>query len=73
MDYLQTSAPTPAAASVKILITVADDKGYKIHHLDVAQAFTKVELDCVVCMKLPGGCDDLSGRFVRLELSLIHI
>ena len=70
MDYLQTSAPTPAAASVKILMTVANEKGDKIYHLDVAQAFTKAELDCVVYMKLPGGCDDLSGKFVRLEKAL---
>ena len=48
VDYLQTSAPTPAAASVKILMTVANEKGYKIYHLDVAQAFTKAELDFVI-------------------------
>ena len=71
MDYLQTSAPTPAAASVKILMTVANEKGYKIYHLDVAQAFTKAELNCVVYMKLPGGSDDLSGKFVRLEKAYI--
>ena len=47
VDYLQTSAPTPAAASVKILMTVANEKGY-IYHLDVAQAFTKAELDFVI-------------------------
>ena len=70
MGYLQTSAPTPAAASVKILMTFANEKGYKIYHLDVAQASTKAELDCVVYMKLPGGCDDLSGKFVRLEKAL---
>ena len=46
VDYLQTSAPTPAAASVKILMTVANEKCYKIYHLGVAQAFTKAELDC---------------------------
>ena len=70
VDYLQTSAPTPAAASVKSLMTVANEKGYKIYHLDVAQSFTKAELGCVVYMKLPGGCGDLSGKFVRLDKAL---
>ena len=48
VDYLQTSAPTPAAASVTILMTVANEKGDKIYHLEVAQAFTKAELDFVI-------------------------
>ena len=73
VDYLQTSAPTPAAASVKILMTVANEKCYKIYYLDVAQAFTKAELDCVVYMKLPGGCDDLSDTFMRREKALYGV
>ena len=70
VDYLQTSAPTPAAASVKIVMAVANELKYKVYHLDVAQAFTKADLDCVVYMKLPGGCGALSGNFVRLEKAL---
>lgn len=57
MDYLQTSAPTPTVASVKIAMTDANEVKYKVCHLliDVAQAFTKADLDYVVNMKLPGG------------------
>ncbi|CAN0585099.1 unnamed protein product [Laminaria digitata] len=43
VDYLQTSAPTPAAATVKIVMAVAKEMSYKIYHLDVAQAFTKAD------------------------------
>ena len=43
VDYLQTSAPTPAAASVKIVMAVANELKHKAYHLDVAQAFTKVD------------------------------
>ena len=41
LDYLRTSALTPAAASVKIVLAVANGLQYKVNHLDVAQAFTK--------------------------------
>ena len=34
------------------------------------QAFTQAKLDCKVIMKLPGGCGDLSGKYVNLEKAL---
>ena len=36
----------------------------------VKQAFTKTKLDCKIVMKLPGGCGELSGRYVDLEKAL---
>ena len=70
MEYLQTFMPTLAAASVKIVMAVAHQ--YKVYHLDVAKAFAnfKATLDYEVCMKLPGGCGDLSGKYVRFEKAL---
>ena len=70
VNYLQTSAPTPAGASVKTTLVVANDIGFKTYHLDVKQAFTKAKLDCKVVMKLPGGCGELSGKYVDLEKAL---
>ena len=70
VDFFQTSAPTPAAASVKVVLAFANELGYPVHHLDTAQAFTQAELDCTVYMKLPGGCGNLSGKIVRLEKAL---
>ncbi|CAN0478345.1 unnamed protein product, partial [Ascophyllum nodosum] len=60
--YLQPSAPTPAGASVKTMLVVANEIGFKPYHLDVKQAFTKAKLDCKIVMKLPGGCGELSGK-----------
>ena len=34
------------------------------------QAFTQAKLDCKVIMKLPGGCGELSGKYVNLEKAL---
>ena len=70
VNYLQTSAPTPVGASVKTMLVVANEMGSKIYHLDVKQAFTKTKLDCKIVMMLPGGCDELSGKYVDLEKAL---
>ena len=70
LDYLQTSASTPAAASVKIVGPIANEVQCEMYQLDVEQAFTKAMLDYVVYMKLPGSCGDLSGKYVRLEKAL---
>ena len=70
MNYNQTSATTPAAASVKIVLVVANQMGYTTYHLDVKQAFTQADLDCRVVMKLPSGCGELSGKYVDLLKAL---
>ena len=65
VDFYQTSASTPVAASVKIVLAVANELGYPVYHFDTAQAFTQAKLDCTVYMKLPQGCGRLSGKIVR--------
>ena len=70
VNYFQTSPPTLAGASVKTMLVVANEMGFKTYHLDVKQAFTKAKLDCKIVMKLPGGCDELSGKYVDLEKTL---
>ena len=60
----------PAPASVKIVMAAANELQYKEYHLEVVQGFTKATLDYEVYMKLPGGCGDLSGKYVRLEKAL---
>ena len=70
VDYLQTCAPTPSSASGIILAAVANEHDLKISHFDVAQAFVRSKLDAEICMKLPGGCGDMSGKIVLLNRSL---
>ena len=70
VNYLQISAPTPAGASVKTMLVVANKMGLKTYHLGVKQAFTKAKLDCKIVMKLPGGCDELSGIYVVVVVYL---
>ena len=70
VNYLQTSVPTPAGASVKTMLVVTNEMVFKTYHLDVKQEFTKAKLDCKIVMKLPGGCGELSGKYVDLEKAL---
>ena len=70
VNYHQTYAPTPTAASVKMVLAVANQLKYTTYHLDVQQAFTQAKLDCKVIMKLLGGCGELSGKYVNLENAL---
>ena len=70
VNYFQTSAPTPAGASVKTMLVIANEMGFQTYHLDVKQAFTKAKLDCKIAMKLRGGCGELSGKYVDLEKAL---
>ena len=37
--YIKPNSTTPAVAHVKIIATVANDKGLSVYHLDVSQAF----------------------------------
>lgn len=70
VNYLQTYAPTPATTSVKIVLVWANHKGYKVSHFDTKQAFTQAPIDYKVIMKLPGGCGELSGKYVELKKAL---
>ena len=53
VEFYQASSPTPAAASVKIVLAVGNELEYPVYHFDTAQAFKQAKLDCTVCMKLP--------------------
>ena len=66
VNYLQVSAPTPPGVSVKTMLVVANEMGFKTYHLDAKQTFTKAKLDCKIVMKLPGGC----GELLDLEKAL---
>ena len=67
VDVSETFAPTPSAASVKITVAVASEKGWLLRHLDVKQAFIQANLDEAVYTRLPTGCGHMSGEVVLLQ------
>ena len=70
VDFFETFAPTPAAATIRLLAAVACKLDWDLHHFDVEQAFVQSQLDTEVYLRLPPGCGHLSGKVVRLNKSL---
>ncbi|CAB1096430.1 unnamed protein product [Ectocarpus sp. CCAP 1310/34] len=66
VDYLETFSPTANAAS---LVALACKYDLEFLHFDIEQAFVQSELDHEVFMKMPPGCESMSGK-VRLDKSL---
>ena len=66
VDYNETSSPTPAAAPVRMIAAVANEKGLPVYHLDVSQTFLQALLKEDIFMRLPPGCGELTGKIVRL-------
>ena len=70
MDYFETFAPTPTAATIRLAITYACQNDVDLLHFDVDQASVRSKLDEEVWFRLPDGCGDLMGRVVCLNMSL---
>ena len=66
VGYHETTSPTPALASVKMIASIANEKGLLVFHLDVSQAFVQAPLEEEIYMRLPPGCGELSGNVVKL-------
>ena len=62
VDYNETTSPTPAAAPVKMIAAVANEKGLPVYHLDVSQAFVQVPLKEDIFMRLPGVVVSFPGK-----------
>ena len=60
IDYNETTSPTPAAAPVKMIAAVANEKALSVYHLDVSRAFEHAPLEEKTFTSLPPGCGELS-------------
>ncbi|CAM9861346.1 unnamed protein product [Sphacelaria rigidula] len=57
-------------ASIKLVMAVAVQEEWPLHHFDVTQAFVQAEMDTDVCMRLPEGSSVLIDVTVKLEKSI---
>ena len=44
VNYDETTSPTPAAAPVKMIAAVTNEKGLPVYHIDVSQSFVPAPL-----------------------------
>lgn len=72
IDYSETFSPDIKQATVRLVFSIAVSSGWKIHQLDIHNAFLNGVLDEEVYMKQPPGFVDsaLPGHVCRLHKSL---
>ena len=70
IDFFETFAPTPTASCIRLLGTIACESDLDLCHFDVEQSFIQLNLVADVFIRLPRGCDEMSGKVVRLNRSI---
>ena len=53
IDYHETTSPTLASASVKMIASIANEKGLPVFHLHVPQAYVQAPLEEEIYMRPP--------------------
>ena len=69
MNFGKTFAPTVPSSCVRLLSAVACECDLNLCHFDADQAFVQSHLEEDVFLRLPKGCDDLSGKVLRPKKS----
>ena len=72
IDYQETFAHVAKLNTVRVLLSLAANLDWKLHQLDVKNAFLNGDLEEEVYMDLPSGFDEdgRNGRVCRLKKSL---
>ena len=70
VDFLDTFSPTPVPSSIRMISIAAVQNDWSLSHWDIEQAFVQSKIDRDIFLKLPEGCDELSGKIVKLNRSL---
>ena len=67
LHYQKTFFPTPAAASIRLVLATAAVEDRELRHLDVWQAFLQVDIDEVVYIELQEDFQEFPGAVGRLN------
>ncbi|CAB1106725.1 unnamed protein product [Ectocarpus sp. CCAP 1310/34] len=70
IDFHHSSSAFPSAASIKTVIAVATEKGKKLAHWDVKQAYIHAKIKEEIYLRFPEGCGSMSGKVVKVERAL---
>jgi hypothetical protein len=70
VDYNETYAPVSRLATLRTMLAVAARNGWKVHQLDIKNAFLNGKADTEVYMQQPPGFVDGVGHVVKLQKCL---
>ncbi|XP_062528652.1 copia protein isoform X2 [Bombyx mori] len=70
IDYDETYSPVIDTTSLRILLSIAADKGLKLKQFDIKTAFLHGNLKETIYMKVPKGYNNCEGKVCKLNKSL---
>jgi hypothetical protein len=73
-DYFDTFSPVTRSTSIRCLVALAAQHGWKLYHMDVCSAFLNADVKEELYVRPPPGMEEeLGGRVLRLRKSLYGI
>ncbi|CAB1111337.1 unnamed protein product [Ectocarpus sp. CCAP 1310/34] len=70
-DFHHSSSACPSAASIKTVIAVATEKGKKLAHWDVKQAYIHAKLKKEIYLRFPEDYGNMPGKVVKVKRALV--
>ena len=70
VHYTRKYSPTPAIASIRMLLAMAAAKDGELRHFDAEQAFLKADIDENKCIEIPEEFQEFPGAVGRLNKTL---
>ena len=70
VHYTEKYSPTPATASIQMLLAMAAAKDRELRHFDAEQAFLKADIDEEIYIEIPEEFQEFPGAVERLNKAI---
>ena len=70
VDFHHSSSACPSAASIKTVLAVATEKGNKVFHWDIKQAYIHAKLKEEIFLRYLKCCGTLTGQVCKVVRAL---
>ena len=73
VHYTEKYSPTPATASIRMLLAMAAAKDGELRHFDAEQAFLKADIDEEIYIEIPEEFQEFPGAVGRLNKAVYEL